>query len=59
MVYNSSRDELVKSSEALFKMVLEKKIKPCVSKIYSLKDVEQAHKDLESRKTFGSLVLKP
>ena len=59
MVYNSTKDELVKSSEMLFKMIREEKIKPYVSKIYSLKDVAQAHKDLESRKTFGSLILKP
>ena len=59
MIYNNTRKELLDSSSSLFKMVLNKKVKPNISKIYNLKDVAQAHKDLESRKTVGSIILKP
>ena len=59
MVYNSTRKELDESSGLLFQMIAEKKIKTNLSKIYKLKDVMFAHKDLEARKTFGSLILKP
>ena len=59
MVYNDTRKELDSSSGLLFKMIAEKKIKANLSKIYKLKDVMTAHQDLETRKTFGSLVLKP
>ena len=59
MVYNNTREELNKSSGLLFQMIKEKKIKPLVSKVYDLKDAQQAHSDLEKRKTFGSLVIKP
>ena len=59
MVYNSTRKELDNSSGLLFQMIDEKKIKTNLSKIYKLKDAAVAHKELESRKTFGSLILKP
>ena len=59
MVYNGTRKELDSSSDLLFKMIAEKKIKTNLSKIYKLKDVMTAHQDLETRKTFGSLILKP
>lgn len=59
MIYNSSRKELNDCSGLLFQKVFEKKIKANISKIYELKDVAIAHKDLEARKTVGSLILKP
>ena len=59
MVYNNTRKKLDESAQALFKMILEKKIKTNLTKKYNLKDVAIAHKDLETRKTVGSIVLKP
>ena len=59
LVYNGSKDEIKKSSDLLFKMIKEKKIKANLSKIFKLKDASLAHKELESRKTVGSLVLIP
>ncbi|PPR47854.1 MAG: Quinone oxidoreductase 1 [Alphaproteobacteria bacterium MarineAlpha5_Bin9] len=59
MVYNESREELEKSSDTLFRMILEKKIQTLISQRYSLLDATRVHKDLESRKTFGSLIIKP
>tara|TARA_Y100000590_G_C15630544_1_gene981052 strand:- start:286 stop:1305 length:1020 start_codon:yes stop_codon:yes gene_type:complete len=59
MVYNKTRKELDDSSGLLFEMIIKKKIKTNLTKIYELKDVASAHKDLESRKTVGSLILKP
>ena len=59
MVYNKTRKELDGSSGLVFQMIADKKIKTNLSKIYDLRDVAAAHKDLEARKTVGSLVLKP
>ena len=59
MIYNETREELDNSSSLLFQMVREGKIKTNISKIYELKDVARAHKDLEERKTVGSIILKP
>ena len=58
MHYNNTRDSLEQSSRKLFNMIEEKKIKINLSKKYSLKDACVAHLDLESRKTFGSVILK-
>ena len=59
MHYNSTRKELDESSKALFDMIESGKIKANLSKTYDLKDASSAHFDLESRKTTGSIVLKP
>ena len=59
MIYNDTKQKLENSFELLFGMIKNKKIKPSLSKKYKLEDAAEAHKDLESRKTFGSLVLKP
>ena len=59
MIYNDTKQKLENSFELLFSMIKNKKIKPSLSKKYKLEDAVEAHKDLESRKTFGSLVLKP
>ena len=37
----------------------DKRIKTNLTKIYSLKDAQTAHEDLQSRNTVGSLILKP
>ena len=59
MIYNETKKELDDSSGLLFQMIIEKKIKTNLYGIYKLEEAMIAHKDLESRKTFGSLILKP
>jgi len=59
MVYNNTRKKLEESAQALFNMILEKKIKTNLTKKYDLKDAAIAHEDLEARKTVGSIILKP
>ena len=49
----------LKNYSSFLKMIKDKKVKPNLSKKYKLEEASEAHKDLESRKTFGSLVLKP
>ena len=59
MHYNFTRKEIIESSSALFKMVRDGKIKVNLSKVYKLKDATSAHIDLQSKKTHGSVILKP
>ena len=58
MHYNSNREELDLSSKKLFDKMLKSEIKSNISKIYDLKNADLAHKDLQSRKTMGSIILK-
>jgi NADPH:quinone reductase len=57
--YATKRDELVASAKDLFDMVLAGKVKVGPRQSYALKDAQQAHLDLEGRKTTGSTVLVP
>ena len=57
--YAGMRVDLEATSKDLFDIVLSGKVKIDISKIYALKDAAQAHRDLESRKTTGSLILVP
>ena len=57
--YASKRDELVASAKDLFEMVVTGKVKVGPRQSYALKDAQQAHRDLEARKTTGSTVLVP
>ena len=57
--YNAKRDALVKSANDLFKVVTSGAVKIPVNQTYALKDAQQAHRDLESRKTTGSTILVP
>ena len=59
MSYTGKRDELVAASKELFDMVLEGKVKVGPRQSYALKDAQQAHRDLEARKTTGSTILVP
>jgi NADPH2:quinone reductase len=59
MGYVSRRDELLASAKELFDMVLSGKVKVAPRQSYALKDAQQAHRDLESRKTTGSTILVP
>ncbi|MNR90945.1 Quinone oxidoreductase 1 [compost metagenome] len=57
--YTAKRDDLEMMAAELFGMVESGKIKIGINQRYALKDVAQAHRDLESRKTTGSTILLP
>ena len=57
--YISTRADLVETANDLFDVVKKGIVKINVNHTYALKDAAQAHRDLESRKTTGSIVLTP
>jgi len=59
MAYTSTREDLELTANDLVKMVASKKLVIPVKRTYKLADVQQAHRDLEGRKTTGCSVLIP
>lgn len=57
--YIASRENLEAASQAVFEAVKSGKVKIDISARYALADAVQAHRDLEARKTTGSVVLLP
>ena len=57
--YTIKREELVESAKKVFDAILSNKFKVEISKKYSLKDADQAHKDLEARLLTGPAVIIP
>ncbi len=57
--YIASREELLKRSSEVFGWMREKKLKLRIGAEFPLKDAAQAHRDLESRKTTGKVLLIP
>jgi NADPH2:quinone reductase len=57
--YAAQRQDLEAMAADLFGMVESGKVKIEINQRYALKDVQQAHRDLESRKTTGSTILLP
>ncbi len=57
--YAGTRAELEEGAKELFDMVASGKVKIEVTATYPLADAAKAHRDLEARKTTGSLVLVP
>jgi NADPH2:quinone reductase len=57
--YTATREELEATARDLFKVVRSGKVKIEVSATYPLAEAAQAHRDLEARKTTGSIVLLP
>lgn len=57
--YIATREELVARSNAVFGMITSGKLKLRVEHTYPLSDAQQAHRDLEGRKTTGKLLLIP
>jgi NADPH2:quinone reductase len=55
----ASRADLLQRANDLFEVVHSGKVKIETTKRYKLADAEQAHRDLEARKTTGSVVLQP
>jgi NADPH2:quinone reductase len=59
VTYSAKREDLDVMAADLFSMVESGKVKIEINQRYALKDVGQAHRDLESRKTTGSTILIP
>jgi NADPH2:quinone reductase len=57
--YVETRPELLEGARELFDVVAKGAVKIAINHRYALKDVAQAHRDLEGRKTTGSAVLVP
>lgn len=57
--YAAKREDLVATANDLFSVVGSGAVKIPASHKYALKDAAQAHKDLEARKTTGSVILVP
>jgi NADPH2:quinone reductase len=55
----ASRADLVERANSLFEMVKNGKVKIETTGRYKLADAAQAHRDLEGRKTTGSVILQP
>lgn len=59
LTYTMTAEELQQSSDDLFDRVLSGAVRIEINQRYALGQVQQAHRDLESRKTTGSTVLLP
>lgn len=57
--YISEPAELRWRSSDIFKWIAEERLRIHIQKIYKLADAAEAHRDLESRRTTGKLLLKP
>jgi NADPH2:quinone reductase len=57
--YTADREELLASAAALFAVVRSGSVRVNVSRRYPLAEAGQAHRDLEGRRTTGSVVLLP
>jgi NADPH:quinone reductase len=57
--YIATRDELLARSGAVFGMIASGKLKLRIEHTYPLAEAQQAHRDLEGRKTTGKLLLIP
>lgn len=57
--YIASTDELRARAGAVFGMIAAGKLKLRIERTYKLADAQQAHRDLEARKTTGKLLLVP
>lgn len=57
--YYATHEDFAEGTEALLDAISSGTIKVTVNQTYALRDVQQAHRDLEGRKTSGSSVLIP
>ncbi len=57
--YVTSRDELQQRAGEVFAMIGAGKLKLRISRTYKLEEVQQAHRDMEGRKTTGKILLVP
>ncbi|MRW87552.1 NADPH:quinone reductase [Pseudoduganella sp. FT26W] len=59
MTYTAKREDLEAMAKSLFGVVSSGEVKIDIRQRYALADVQQAHRDLEARKTTGSTILIP
>ena len=59
LTYTATEEDLQQSSQDLFARILSGDVRVEINQRYALADVQQAHRDLESRKTTGSTVIQP
>jgi NADPH2:quinone reductase len=57
--YVATHEELQHRATAVLNMIATGKLKLRIEHIYPLRDAQQAHRDLEARKTTGKLLLIP
>jgi NADPH2:quinone reductase len=57
--FTATRDELLQRSGAVFGMIASGKLKLRIAHVYPLAEAQQAHRDLEGRRTTGKLLLIP
>jgi NADPH2:quinone reductase len=57
--YTITPEELRARAEAVFKMIADGDLKLRIEHVYKLSEAQQAHRDLEGRKTTGKLLLVP
>jgi NADPH:quinone reductase len=57
--FSAAREELLARSGAIFGMIGAGKLKLRIGRVYKLEQAQQAHRDLEGRKTTGKLLLIP
>ena len=57
--YTATREELEGRANDVMQMIVRGELKLRVHKIYPLEEAQNAHRDLEGRKTTGKLLLKP
>lgn len=57
--YIATREELTQRCTDLFEVVGSGRVRIAINQRYALKDAEQAHRDLEGRRTTGSTILLP
>lgn len=57
--YTATRKDLEAAAAALFAVVREGVVRADIRQRYALRDAEQAHRDLEARRTTGSSILLP
>lgn len=56
--YITTREELDQYAQGILMRQLRGQLKVNVSQVYSLKEIAQAHKDMEERQSTGKLLLK-
>ena len=59
MNYTAKREDLVNTANDVFDVVKNGNVKVNIGARYNLREVIQAHIDLESRKTSGSIIFTP
>jgi NADPH:quinone reductase len=57
--YTATRDELLSRAGDVLGWVAEGSLKVRVDRVYPLREAAQAHRDLESRRTAGKIILQP